>query len=190
MSQYVLKIPGVEIIGYAIMSFVDGMSTYAPMAYKILAKHGIKNVEVEGFYSAQAWLNAFRDVAEGMGEHTLFAIGKKIFDNAPWPPFEALEDGLASIDIAYHMNHRLNGQRMWNQETKVMVAGIGHYSKPRMEGKRRAVMVCDNPYPSDFDRGILTAVARRIKPTAEVTLDEAQPTRRKGGESCTFIITW
>jgi hypothetical protein len=54
-------------------------------------------------------------------------------------------------------------------------------------------MVCHNPYPSDFDQGIIYAVARKFAPKGDfpsVKLDETAPTRKKGGDSCTFLVTW
>lgn len=44
-----------------------------------------------------------------------------------------------------------------------------------------------------FDRGLITALAARFKPEGAfvaVALDPAQPTRKRGGETCTFLVTW
>jgi hypothetical protein len=56
--------------------------------------------------------------------------------------------------------------------------------------KRRAVMVCDTPYPAEIDRGIVTAMARRFEAFAEVERDPSKPSRLEGGPSCTFVVTW
>ena len=61
------------------------------------------------------------------------------------------------------------------------------------DGPRQARIICDNPYPSDFDRGIITAMATRFKPQGSaISLepDLTQPSRKKGGETCTFVVTW
>jgi hypothetical protein len=54
-------------------------------------------------------------------------------------------------------------------------------------------MVCANPYPCDFDRGIVEAMAGRFRPQGSVPVvrhDGAQPCRKTGGESCTYLIRW
>ena len=109
-------------------------------------------------------------------------IGTKIFDNAVWPPdLDNIQKALASIDVAYHMNHR-NGR-------------IGNYKLVSFDGeKKTAKLVCDNPYPCDFDKGIITAIARTFKPTtstiANVVHDDTEPCRKKGADSCTYSVTW
>ncbi|MBI5030397.1 MAG: hypothetical protein HZB51_07710 [Chloroflexi bacterium] len=111
---------------------------------------------------------------------TLLMIGRQIPQNAKWPPdVDTIEKGLRSIDVAYHMNHR-GGE-------------IGSY---RFEptGKNSAKMICQNPYPCDFDLGIIDAVAHKFKPAnvpmVTVKHDDSQPCRKKGADSCTYLINW
>lgn len=80
--------------------------------------------------------------------------------------------------MAYHLNHR-GGE-------------IGSY-KYQSTGPKSGKLVCHNPYPSDFDQGIITAAARKFAPPGvfpAVKLDETAPTRKKGADACTFLITW
>ena len=79
-------------------------------------------------------------------------IGKAIPENADFPPeVDNLEKALGPIDVAYPMNHR-------GGET-------GHYKLVSYdEEKKEATMVCNNPYPSEFDRGIITTMLRKFKP--------------------------
>jgi hypothetical protein len=60
--------------------------------------------------------------------------------------------------------------------------------------QRKAVILCRNPYPSDFDRGILAAIVERFKPadsvTTDVTLDLTKESRLNGADSCTYLISW
>jgi hypothetical protein len=125
-------------------------------------------------------LDSLQEISLKIGPKSLFAIGKAIPSNAQFPPdINTIEKALASIDIAYHMNHK-NGE-------------IGHYKLIKAEG-RTAKMVCDNPYPCDFDRGIIEAMAQKFKPAdsimAFVEHDDTQPCRKKGADSCTYLITW
>jgi hypothetical protein len=189
--EFVAFRPGVEVYGAVVLSVVEGMGEFKGMAEGILAQNGIRKPQPEAWYPQQAWLNAFKTIAEKIGPRTLFAIGKKILEAVEWPEWiNSLETGMAAIDLNYHLRHRLNGVPMLNEKTGEMTSGIGHYEFKGLTGENSAVMVCRNPYPSEFDRGILTAMGRRFKPNLEVALDTTQPTRMKGADSCTYNITW
>ena len=80
----------------------------------------------------------------------LFLIGKAIINSAQFPPIKGLEEGLRSMNVAYHLNHRVDGKIMFNPENGRMTEGIGHYALTEFDGeKKQAVMVCKNPYPSN-----------------------------------------
>lgn len=182
MAQYVPFAPNVEVNGETILSFVNAMPAYSSVMLQILEAHGIKNPQAGEWYSQVAWLDAFKEIGEKYGANTLFAIGKVIPSNAQFPPdIDDLEKALACIDIAYHMNHR-GGE-------------IGYYKLVSyFEEHRFAVMECQNPYPSNFDKGIITTMARRFKPSdsivISVELDENHPSRLNGAESCTYKVSW
>ena len=125
----------------------------------------------------------------------LLLIGSVIIENADFPPMHNLKEALLSLNIAYHMNHRLNGELMFNPNTGEMLEGIGHYQLVSFDEKtRKAVMNCKNPYPSKFDEGALTDLVRRFKPADslrhEVKLDITKERRAQGADSCTFLISW
>jgi len=191
MAQFKAFRPGVEVYGAVVLSVVDGMGDFKTRAEGILAQHGIRRPQPEGWYPQQAWLDSFETISEKSGPRTLFAIAKKIREAVEWPDWiNSLATGMAAIDLNYHLRHRLNGQPMLNERTGEMTEGIGHYEFKGLTGETSAVMVCNNPYPSEFDRGILTAMGRRFKPNLEVRLDTTQPTRAEGADSCTYLIAW
>ncbi len=180
MAQFIPFATGVEVNGETVLSVVDGMGSFQERALRILAEHGIINPQPGKWYSQKAWLDAFRSISEKMGGTTLLAIGRKIPENAKFPPeIDTLEKALASIDIAYHMNHR-GGE-------------IGHY-RYEQTGNKSGRMICHNPYPDDFDRGIVDAVARKFKPKDAILVnvihDDSQPCRKKGDDSCTYLVSW
>ncbi|HPA73676.1 MAG TPA: hypothetical protein PKY31_15510 [Spirochaetota bacterium] len=194
MAQFIAFDPKVEVNGETVLSIVDGMGAFKDRAYKFLADNGIQNPEPGKWYPQQSWLNAFKAITQATGDFTLFNIGKKIPENAQFPPeINTMDKALAAIDVAYHMNHRVNGQIMFDPGTGKMLEGIGHYKFHRA-GDREIRMVCENPYPSDFDRGIIEAMAQKFKPAGAgvviVRLDESQPTRKKGANSCTYTVKW
>ena len=181
MAQFKALDPNVEVTAESVRAVIDGMGAFKETATKILAAHGISNVNPGTWHKQQAWLDAFKSISEQVGSHTLFNIGLKIPENAHFPPeIDSLGKALSAIDVAYHMNHR-NGE-------------IGHFQFQRT-GERSVAMVCDNPYPCDFDRGIITAFCNRFPPKgslakAKVTHDDSKPCRKKGADTCTYLVTW
>jgi hypothetical protein len=193
MAQFIAKNPNIEVHVSAVQSVVHSMEQGKESRIAILKNNNIDLAKSEWFLQ-QDWLDAFRTIADQLGNMNLFMIGKAIIENAQFPPIKNLEEGLRSIDVAYHMNHRLHGEVMFDPKTGKMASGIGHYSlKQYDEKERKALMVCNNPYPSEFDRGIITQVVRKFKPAGareEVTLDLTTESRTTGGESCTYHIKW
>jgi hypothetical protein len=180
MAQFKAFAPGVQVNGETVLSVVDGMGAFEAMARNILAGNGIQDPKPGQWYPQQAWLDAFQQIAEKVGLQVLWKIGTRIPENAKWPPdVNTVDKALASIDVAYHMNHR-GGE-------------IGHYQFDKT-GDRTGVMVCRNPYPDEFDRGIVEAVVRKFKPQDSTAMvvrhDDTKPCRKKGGDSCTYVIKW
>lgn len=179
MTEFQAFAPDVEVSGAAVLAILQGMGDFRALALEFLAKQGIGEPEATAWYSQQAWLNAFRDIARELGPATLQLIGSKIPQTALWPlGIDSVERALASIDVAYHMNHR-RGE-------------IGHY---RFEQGRRhsGTVVCNNPYPCPFDLGIIQGTTRRYAPSGSLILvlhDRSQPCRQTGGESCTYKVSW
>ncbi len=193
MAQFIAQNSNVEVNKQTVLSIVNSMEKSKDVRLDILIRNGI-NPEEKEWFNQQKWLNAFKDISDKLGQMNLFLIGKAIIDNAQFPPINNLEEGLRSIDVAYHMNHRINGKPMFDPTNGKMTEGIGHYKLTEYNEKNRmAVMVCNNPYPSKFDEGIIVQVVRKFKPMGSresVTLDITKETRTQGGESCTFIIKW
>jgi hypothetical protein len=192
MSQFQALEQGIEVNGQTILSVVKGASVFESTARKILAKYGLEKAKdlPDAWYPQQAWLDTFHEIQNVIGKKTMFIIGKKIPESAVFPPhIKSVEDALAAIDVAYHLNHRKNGQVMFDLETGKMLDGIGHYEfKPG--GGFSGTVVCKNPYPCSFDRGIITTMADRFSAGANVTHDDSAPCRETGADSCTYQVTW
>lgn len=175
MTKYKALDPNVEVMGAAIMSVT---SSLGDEVLPILKEHNLNPLEAENWYTQQDWLNAFAALSEKNFMNAV-AIGMKIPDNAAWPPdVKTVHQALSSINIAYGMNHR-NGE-----------IGGYHYEQT---GEKSGVMVCDNPYPSDFDYGIVYRTVQKFMTEGDrphVKLDGDKPTRKTGGKSCTYLIDW
>ncbi len=193
MAQFTALSHDVEVNGQTVLSIVAGMDTFREIALEILESKGISCPKENDWYLQQSWLDAFKEIAENVGEYTLMEIGRQIPENADWPPqVNSIETALSSIDIAYHMNHRIKGSIMFDPQNGSMLEGIGHYAFSQ-DSERRITMICDNPYPSDFDKGIIESAANKFKTKGDrirVATDSASPSRKKGADSCTYIVTW
>ena len=177
MAQFVAFAPGVEVNGTTVMSIIAGMGE---VASPILIAHGFDNVQRDAWYSQQAWLDTFREIARmATRSCDLVSIGMEIPRNANFPPgIDSIESALKSIDVAYHMNHR-GGE-------------IGHYAA-LVISDRQVDLVCQNPYPCEFDYGIIYGMAARFCPKGahvQIRHDDDALCRQKGAESCTYHVTW
>lgn len=176
MAEFAAFDPNVEVLGITINAIV---SSLGDDSIPILQKYHLYPVINDNWYNQQEFLSAFKELAEG-NFLNLVAIGMKIPDNAAWPPnVVTVHDALASIGIAYQMNHR-NGE-------------IGKYVYTQT-GPNSGTMLCENPYPSDFDYGLIYRTAQKFREPSSTKLivkrDESKPNRIAGGESCTYVIEW
>ena len=198
MAQFIPFEPNIEVNGQTVLSVVNGINeVFKPKMDEILIKHGIISPKEGDWFSQAKWLDAFKEIAETIGKHTLFSIGKSIPENADFPPeINNLEKALSAIDIAYHMNHRIkNAEILFNPETGEMNEGIGHYKLVNFNAKNReAVMECNNPYPCHFDKGIITTMVRRFAPNDSldqtIMLNSEKSSRLTGGDTSWYNITW
>jgi len=103
----------------------------------------------------------------------------KIPENAIFPPnIDSVIAALQSIDVAYQMNHR-GGE-------------IGDY-RAIVINDHNVDLICNNPYPDDFDYGIIYGMARRFCPKDlqfTVYHDNDAPCRKTGGDSCTYHVVF
>lgn len=179
MVQFKAFDSNVEVVGKTVRLVIETMGLFEQMATDIFAKHGITNVTDDGWYPQQAYLDVYREIYETVGPKTMKMIGKQVPEKVLWPPnITTIEAALASIDVAYHMNHR-GGE-------------IGYY-RFEQTGERSGKMVCYNPYPCPFDHGLIEATATKFVPPGGrvyVKHDESQPCRVTEGETCTYQISW
>ena len=82
---------------------------------------------------------------------------------------------------------------LFDPKTGRMREGIGHYVY-EAAGDRKLKMTGHNPYPCEFDRGIIEAMAKRFKPAGaalvRVKHDDSAPCRKTGADSCTYWVEW
>ena len=179
MAQFKAYSPQVEVLGEVVLSFVNVMGAFKGIALGILKDHGVDDPQGDQWYSQQAWLDSFQTIAKQVGPNTLYQIGRQIPSQHYFPPgVDTIESVLSELDGAYRESHR-GGE-------------VGHY-RFRVLGMRTGQMTCDNPYPCDFDRGIIQALAEKFEPPGalvDVRHEDAAPCKKQGAESCVYTISW
>ncbi len=193
MPQFKCIDPDVEVNGQTVLAVANGLGIMKMTGLKILEDSGLKNIQPNMWYPQQLWLNAFRQISENVGFRTQYQIGLSIPENAEFPAeIDDIFKALASIDTAYHMNHRLHGKVLYDPETGKMTEGIGHYHYKKISNNM-AEIECDNPYPCDFDKGIIMQMARKFKPETglvKIEHEESKGCRKNGASACRYTVSW
>ncbi len=170
--------PKVEVSGTVVNAVIEVMGAFRSVALGILAKNNIVDPKPHLWYNLRDWLASFDTIIADVGPNTLHQIGRQVSGSAPIPPqIDTLQKVYGALDDAYYSQHR--------------GGDIGHYHYIST-GRRSGTMISTTAYPTEFDRGILTALAERFEPQSlvDIQLDELSETRQRGGDSCTFLISW
>lgn len=177
MAEFVAFDSNVEVHADNPLMLIELLSNKAA-ATKIFEQHDIILVP-DQWYPLQNVLNAFREVSQ-LDFFDMVAIGMRVPDYLNFPPqINTVEMALGTFDMAYQIKHR-NGD-----------AGGFAFEKT---GNRSGKIVCRNPYPSDFDYGVIYRIVQKFKDNAttssSVKPDSNAPSRKNGDDSCTFLIEW
>lgn len=181
MSEFIPFDNNAEVLGKAFYAIIKAFPVGEDVRRDILLKNGLELKEDE-WYPQRKFLSALKELSEVIGEDMLEKSGELIPEHAVFPPeIKSLDQALASIDVAYQMNHR-KGE-------------IGHYKLISFDDAEKvAVMECKNPYPSKFDLGLIRGMVKLFLPKTsffyDVKIDYTKETRANNGDSCTYIITW
>jgi hypothetical protein len=196
--QFKVFEPGIQNSGESVGAIIDGFRKFPTIAQKYLCKYGIlKPNQTLGeldrtvWYTEESFLLVFEAITKEVGVNSLYGVGRAMIENATLPPHICdVPSALGSLDVAYHMNHRKNGVTMFDPQTGLMLEGIGHMITTIVPDENRIVVVCDTPYPCEFERGIVSGFASRFVPTARTVHEQTAPCRKKGAESCTYVTWW
>ncbi len=188
-----------EVLGSGVVAILNGMGSFKTLAQQIIneCQIGLKdekgnyNLKEDAWYPLEKGIQLNQKFLEKIGPITMKNIGSKLPETAVFPPhINDIYSAIESVNFAYHMNHRKNGDVMFDVQTGRKLGGIGYYGYEKIEGQNKIISICENPYPSFVDEGILLGMAKKFQPKATIILDSSKPSRRNGGDSDTFIITW
>jgi hypothetical protein len=140
--------PEVEVDGRTVLAVSSGILV-GPVARELLESCGMIDVLPDSWCNQQRWLDVYRKIYEHLGSDTLYSIGRRIPYSAEFPADQMhdVQTALASINVAYHNAHRGGEIGCY----KLVEPGLDHYE-----------IHCDNPYPNQFDLGIITSLVERF----------------------------
>lgn len=178
MQTFQSSDPHAEVLGASIYTIIDAAGTFKRRAEQLLERNGITHLKLEQWYPLQPILNVLKDLYESVGPQTIRQIGRKVLDNAVFPSdINSLEQALASLNVAYHLNHHGN---------------VGDYKFEKIS-ERSAKMICNQPYPCEMDHGIIISLCNRFRPanvtSVNIKHDASQPCRKRGDEVCIYLIS-
>jgi hypothetical protein len=179
MAQFKALDPNAEVRGDVVLSTINVMGAFKRIANGILEDHGIRDLAPNRWYPQQAWLSSFETISKEVGPNTLYQIGRQITEQAHYPPgLDSIEAVFSALDDAYQECHR--------------GGDVGAY-RFMITGMRSGMLIAENAYPCDFDRGVVESLAHRFEPEgsfAEVRHDSLSPCKKLGGDSCTYTVRW
>ena len=165
----------VKVKGVILKAFINGFGAFEEKAIDLLGNKGIKNVKEDGWYSAREFLDVLNDTKDS----TLKVIGMKVSENAEVPHIDSVESALELIDKAFKMNHR--------------GGAIGSYEFTKTDDKK-GKMVCNTPYPCEFEQALIKSFMKRFQETGLISVPSVRHAeggcRKKGADTCTYIIIW
>jgi hypothetical protein len=183
MAPYEAFDADVQINGQTVYTVVEEAmgkfsDAYRQRALEALAAEGVTDPDPDAWYPQQAWLNAFETVSSELEPHILDRLGEQIPAVADWPnAVDTVPEGLQAIDEAYQRNHR-GGE-------------IGCYRFEQTD-EQAGKLTCRNPYPCEFDRGLLRGTAQQYAPIGSFVFVEETGTtcRREGDDECVYTVYW
>ncbi|QEY33035.1 sensor domain-containing diguanylate cyclase [Synechococcus sp. RSCCF101] len=130
------------------------VSCFGSVIRDILLEHGIDLDSEREWFPFQDYLDAIWEVRDRFGDATMFSIGCNVSSEALWPAgIDSLGAALASIDAAYHLNHRGD-------------ADIGFYAARQLSPDHHE-LTCHTPYPPYLDLGIIRGICKTFAPENE-----------------------
>ncbi|NDJ77074.1 MAG: hypothetical protein GYB65_12535 [Chloroflexi bacterium] len=172
---FVAPTPEAEVMGGPMLGILAGLGEEAR---PLLEKHGLSEIDPQGWYKMQHYLDVLAEVAGGDVNvlQNLVSVGMHAMDNAQLPPeTDTLAKALMNLEMTFQMSHR-NAGHGWDVE---------------MVDDRTIVCTSHTPYPDDIEYGVLYAYARLFDSTSGnyvVSYDESTPRKDKGGEFTRFIF--
>ncbi|WP_239576521.1 hypothetical protein [Archangium primigenium] len=178
-----IRASAVEVLSLNIQSLLGTYNVLNGEVQRILASHGIEleSDSSRRWYPLEAIIRSLEDIRERIGTHTLRAFGSQVPRMAILPPqVDTFEQILPLLNDAYRRNHRGEGD----------IGGYHYQPLKKNSGRLRS----DNPYPCEFDQGLLDGFHARLPPRSSAfqlrIVHAPEGCRSRGAEACTYVLTW
>lgn len=187
--------PRITVDGKLILeSFVHVLKRGTESRLAILEKHGILP-EAGKQYPLQTLLDAVREIAEEIGHITLFAMGRDSVNRANLPIGLTIQQGLEQSFQYLNLHHFLDGQPLWDAQTKTCRPGVGGPHLTFLDAQeRKAIVVANSVYPHSVSEGFLWGLLEhctdRDPNRIQVKEDINQERQSQGGNNTTFLLSW
>ncbi|RKD93400.1 4-vinyl reductase [Halopiger aswanensis] len=174
------SLEGSEVIGRSPQSYVaagDSISSFVGKEVSNkLAKYGLEDIDPEEWYPLEIPLAMLYDMRDEYGGVRMRNMGQNVPEHVKFPPeLSEVDDALHAIDRAYHQNHR--------------GGDLGSYEF-HQEGPNEGRMVCENPYPCEFDKGLIKGVARKFADNPVKVEEVGDHCRSDGDARCEYRVDW
>ncbi|ELZ11750.1 hypothetical protein C478_11270 [Natrinema thermotolerans DSM 11552] len=169
-----------EVIGRSPLSYIAAGESISSFVGKEitskLAEYGLEEIEPDEWYPLQVPLAMLYDMRDEYGDVRMRNMGQNVPEHVEFPPdLSEVDNALRAIDTAYHQNHR--------------GSEIGSYEF-QQEGPNAGVMICENPYPCEFDKGLIKGVAKKFADNPVQVEEVGDQCRSDGDHRCEYRVEW
>jgi hypothetical protein len=182
MAEFVSFDPESEVSGSNIQLVIKAHRALGFDIAACLSKHKLNRVQPNDWVNLQTYLDCLKDIQQEFSYYysfySLIAIGTKVIDYAMGIPNPHKSDtNFEPLNNFYQLRHR--------------GMDVGEYSQEFLSEKHLRV-TARNPYPSDFDYGLVWGMARMRVSNGQVlrVIRAESPSRRKGDASCVYDLIW
>jgi hypothetical protein len=162
---------GMESCGGCFIALRGVLGERSPVLDTKLIAENITVIDPAGWYPTRIELEVLAALSPGEE----YCAGWDIPDFVKLPKSENIIAAFHALDIGYHLNHRLNGQLMYDTRQWRIVEGIGNFTA-RADGSRAAVVSAPGPFSAHFNYGLITRVAAMHERTAQSEILEQAET--------------
>ena len=175
MAEFMVYHSESEVSGQVMLDSIQAMGR---AARRVVNKHIIGELDPNGWYPQQTWLDILRDATEEM-QLDLLTVGNRVASNLPMP------DGVFSLARLLELVED-------NYQTTHRHVDPVHVTATQV-GEHEVHIVDNSPYPDEFQYGMIFGLFQRLMPmdaNLVVRYDDSAPTRSHGADATKYIVTW
>ncbi|MDC0712895.1 hypothetical protein POL68_30820 [Stigmatella sp. ncwal1] len=173
-------ISSVEVMGNTARTLFGVVGLLEQETRRIITAHGIPALAQQAWYPLQKLLLCLNDIRSHIGPYTVHALGRHTARHITFAPsVDSFGESLFSLNEVYRMHHRGSGE----------IGGF-HYQP---QSGRSAHVRCDNPYPCEFDQGLLESLFELFPPPESFRLRVTHAPascRSKAADTCVYHLQW